>query len=417
VRRDVRRTHDELLIGPGSLERVLADRQPSLVIVGFVSGALALYSTWLMTWHRLHLDLSVYLLGAHHLIDGRLYHEPLSVTPHFPFTYPPFAALFFWPLAQLPAVATPLVWAVVNIGALLCLIALSLWVVRPRIDAKSLWLFALVLLGPVFWFEPIWLNFAFGQINIVLDLLVFADLMVNMKLGHRTLPRGILVGLAAAVKLIPLIFVLYLFISRQTRAAITAVASFIACSMLAALVNPRVSWTFWTKYVVDAQRVGRIFYASNQSFRGAVDRLDHTVVSVGLVTAICSVILVAGLWLARWAQLRSSTTLAVLVTATTGMLASPVTWSHHLVWLIPILAWLILAPDRPRGGPLWGVGAAIVLWIGPTRFPSTHRTAELNEHGIALIEANAFFFLMLLFMIGVAVMLTVRELNVRSKLL
>jgi hypothetical protein len=78
---------------------------------------------------------------------------------------------------------------------------------------------------------------------------------------------------------------------------------------------------------------------------------------------------------------------------------------------------LILAPDRPRGGPLWGVGAAIVLWIGPTRFPSTHRTAELNEHGIALIEANAFFFLMLLFMIGVAVMLTVRELNVRSKLL
>ena len=406
--RDDRPTCSESAIGTGSLERLLAGRPPLLTVVALASGVLALYSTWLMTWHQSHRDLSVYLLGAQHLIDGRLYHEPLTVTPHLPFTYPPFAALLFWPLAQLPSVAAPFVWAVVNIVALLGLVALSLWAARPSIDVKSLWLFALVLLGPVFWFEPIWLNFAFGQVNIVLVLLVFADLTVDLTLGPRTLPRGILIGLAAAVKLIPLIFVLYLFISKQTRAAVTAVASFLACSMLAALVNPVVSWAFWTKYVWDAGRVGRIFYPSNQSFRGAIDRLDHAVVSVGLITAICSLLLVAGLWLARTATFRSSTTLGVLVTATTGMLVSPVTWSHHIVWLIPILAWLILATDRPRGGSLWGIGAAIVLWIGPPRFPSTQRSAELNEHGIALIEANAFFFLMVLFMVGVAMMLLVR---------
>lgn len=378
-------------------------------LLGAASLAWCASDVWSRTWGKYQLDLAVYLLGAHHLFDGTLYHASLPSAPHLPFTYAPIAALLFVPLTVLPRQAAQLVWAGVNIASLYAIIVLTLRVVLPGVERTRLALLGLTAMGPAIAVEPVWLTFNFGQINLVLAAAILADLTLVLRLGHRTLPRGVLLGICAAVKLIPLVFVPYLFVTRQFRAGWTALVSFVGVTFLAFLCNPSVTWSYFTKYATDAQRVGGVFFISNQSLRGSVDRLAHRVVSVPLVTVGEGLALVAGIALATWAYRESSSFLGILVCATTGMVVSPITWEHHLVWAVPILLWLALAPDRPAGGPLWALGgAAVLVWAPLLRVPSGGDN-ELHEHGWQLLIGQSFFGLMVAFLVGVAVQLAVRR--------
>jgi len=381
--------------------------------LGWIAGALSsgLVVVWALglSWHRRQLDIAVYLMGARHLLDGKLYHAGLPAAPHLPFTYPPFAAVVFAPLNLLPLSAAQVVWSVVNVAALFALVWLSVRAARPGLDRRRLFVWSLVLMTPAFFIEPVHLTFAFGQVNIVLAALVLADLTGHLRVGGRSLPRGVVVGAVAAVKLIPLIFVLYLFVTRQTRAAWVALGTFAACSVAAAATGPAVSWSYWTRYATDAKRVGGVFYISNQSLRAVADRLDHRVVSTGLTTFMGAVVLVAGMVLARWAWRSSSNLLGVLVCATTGLLASPISWAHHLVWVVPVLIWLVWAPDRPAGGRLWALAGAALFWWAPIWGVPNGADIELAEHGWQLLWGNSFFLAMVVFMAGIATMLTLRR--------
>jgi alpha-1,2-mannosyltransferase len=358
---------------------------------------------------RLQLDMATYLLGAHHEVDGRLYQVSLSVPPHLPFTYPPFAALAFAPLTVLSEPSAQVVWSLVSVAALFALLYLSVRAVRPQLPANQMIRWSLVLMTPAYLLEPVRLTFYFGQVNVVLAAMVLADLTGHLRLGGRTLPRGVLLGAAAAVKLVPLVFVPYLFVTRQTRAAWVALATMVGCTLVAGLTDPRVSWSYWTKYATDARRVGAPWYISNQSLRAAADRFDHRVVSTAVVTAGAAVVLVAGIALAAWASRVSSRFLGILVCATTGLLVSPITWAHHLVWVAPVLVWLVWGRDRPAGGRLWAAATAAVFWWGPIWSVPNGNGSELHEHGWQLLAGNSFFLATVVFMVGVAAMLWRRQ--------
>jgi alpha-1,2-mannosyltransferase len=377
--------------------------------IGAVSAAVALVGALGLAVGRLQLDMAVYLMGAHHLVDGRLYQVGLPTAPHLPFTYPPFAALAFGPLALLPGRAAQVVWCLVNVVALFVLIALALRAARPDLGRRRLAMWSLVLMAPAYAIEPVRLTFSFGQVNIVLAAMVLGDLTGHLRVGGRTLPRGVLVGLAAAVKLVPLVFVPYLFVTRQSRAAWVALATFAVCSLGTAVTDPGVSWSYWTRYATDAKRVGGVFYISNQSLRAVADRLDHRVVSTGLVTVAGALVVVAGIALAAWAFRASSNFLGVLVCAATGLLASPITWAHHLVWAVPVLVWLAWAPDRPAGGRLWAAAGAALFWWAPIWRVPNGGNVELSEHGWQLLAGNSFFLAIVVFLVGVAAMLLVRR--------
>jgi len=378
-------------------------------VLGCASLAWLLASVWHDAWHRLQLDFAVYVLGAHHLVDGRLYASSLATSPHLPFTYPPVAALAFGPLAVLPSQAGQLVWAAVNVASLYAVLALSLRAVLPGMGRVRLLLWASVLLGPSYLLDPVRLTFYFGQVNLVLCALLLADLTATPRIGRWVLPRGVLVGVASAVKLVPLVFVPYLFVTRQVRAAWTALASFAAWSLLAAALDPAQSWDYWTRYATDAARVGNPSFILNQSIEGALDRLAHRDVPTAVVDALGALVLVAGIALARWAWASSSSFLGILVCATTGMVASPITWQHHLVWAVPVIAWLACAADRPPGGALWALGGAVVLWWSPLEQVATGGSVELHEHGWTLVAADSSFALLVAFLVGVAVLLAVRR--------
>lgn len=377
--------------------------------VGAISAALASAGAVKMAVNRLQLDMAVYLLGGRNLVDGRLYLVGLSQSPHLPFTYPPFAALVFAPLSALPQSWAQVIWSVVNVFALFALVSLSLRAAVPTLGRQRLIQWSLVLLGPAYLMEPVRLTLNFGQVNIVLAAMVLGDLTGTWRIGTRTLPRGVLVGIAASIKLVPLLFVPYLFVTRQAKAAWWSLGTFVACSLLSAAFDPRVSWSYWTKYATDAKRVGGVVYISNQSLRAVADRLNHGLVSTGLITGASVVVAIAGVALAAWAYRSSSSFLGVLVCAATGLLVSPITWAHHLVWVVPVLIWLALAPDRPRGGPLWAaLGAGLFFWAPIWHVPFGSNR-ELSEHGWQLIGGNAFFFATVLFLIGTAVMLLIRR--------
>jgi alpha-1,2-mannosyltransferase len=379
-----------------------------LAAICAASVAVSVVAAWRWTWHRGQLDFAVYMMGAHNLMNAHLYTQGLSYAPYLPYTYPPFSAVLFLPLSVLATQAAALLWALLNLAALFIILALTINGVRPELDRASKLAWSMGLLAPALLIEPVSLTFSYGQVNLVLAAFVLADLTGHVRFGDSTLPRGVLVGVCAAVKLVPLIFVAYLFITRQARAAWTSIATFLGCSLVAAAFEPSNSWAFWTKYVVDAQRVGGVTFISNQSLRGALDRLTHHYIGAGAITALAGLVGLAGLALAYVAWRRSSPFLGLLVCSVTGLLASPITWAHHMVWVVPVIIWLIWGRDRPAGGSLYALATVALFWWAPIwRVPSAGLVA-LHEHGWQLVEGNAFFFAAAAFMVLIAAMLFVR---------
>lgn len=375
------------------------------LIVGVFSFSVVLATALSWTLRYPQIDYSVYLMGSHHLSDPRLYDLNLPYSPFLPFTYPPFAAIFFWPFSLFALRPSQALWCVANVVSLFALLALTMNLLRPGWSLRVRLATSAALLAPSVLLEPITLTFTLGQINLVLATLALADLTGHLHLARRGLPRGALIGMCAGLKLVPLVFIPYLFFTRQHRAAYVASGTFGATALLGAALNPRASWLYWTHYVADAQRIGSTVYLSNQSLRGAFDRLTHHTWGPVATTLMAIAVLVGGVALATWARRVSSPLLGVLTIATTGLLASPVSWAHHLVWIVPVLLWLVGGADRPRFGWLWALLAGWLFYRAPIWDASTVPYNELHEHGWVLVRANSFFLAMVVFMAGVALML------------
>lgn len=361
------------------------------------------------TWHRNQLDLSVYYTGAQNLFNGKLYSVYGGGSAHLPFTYPPFAALFFWPLTAFHFGTAQEIWVVISTATLIGLVSLSIWGVRPELGRRNVWVLTLLVLGPVFWFEPIEANFSFGQINILLAVMIMSDLLIIARTNDRRVPAGALTGIAAAIKLIPLVFVAFLAVTRQWRALMWSSMGFLAASGLALACNPNVTWQFLTKYALDESRIGSVFYISNQSFRGAIDRLTHSTVSPGVAVIGSFLILAGGLYVARVAYIQGSTFLSVITAAVTGLLASPITWTHHMVWIVPLVAWLLLGVDRPRRGSVWAAAATFLAWSAPVWWVPVDPAQELRENIAEAIAGNAYFLAFSAFLICVGIMVKRRS--------
>jgi alpha-1,2-mannosyltransferase len=357
-------------------------------------------------------DIDVYRMGGQHVLSPDLY------SVHFGglfFTYTPFAALAFAFFGlNLGIWSLQIVWAGANVVALAALIYLSIRIVVPRLLSKLVLRRALLLLLPTLALNPVFNDVGLGQINLVLCLLITWDLATDRRIGAHTLPLGVATGLAAAIKLTPLIFVPYLIITRRTRGARNAVITFIACEAIAFLITPRDSWTYWTQDVLNSKRAGALLYTSDQNLTSVLQRFHHGPVSAWVLVPGLLVIGVGGLALAAWAHRRSSAVLGLLVCATTGLIISPITWVHHMVWVVPVIIWLAAGVDRPRRGRLLaGITAALFvaapIWWVPTSWKVTTHPPELHQNHWQLFVGNAFLFAMLAFLGGVAVMLVRRS--------
>jgi alpha-1,2-mannosyltransferase len=363
----------ELPVGPvrastaaPSRWRPLTLAPTALWIIGIPSAALlAIYSLWYSA-NEPEMDFQVYRTGARHIFGSGLYSLQIEVLGrHLSFTYPPFAAFLFWPISHLSPFAGQILWNACNLAALIGVIALSIAAARSRGLAISDWRIALMLLLPVaLLLYPVRSDLALGQINIVLILMIIADLTTGLSWRGRSLPHGLLVGLAAAVKLTPLVFIPYLVVSRQWRAARNATLTFILVTGALFAVAPSASWSYFTKDAFDVKRVGNSLAIGNQTLHAALVRAHLSTSSV-LFELLGAVVLCGGVAIAAVAYRRSSQLLAVLVCAATGLLLSPISWLHHYVWIVPAVIWLAVGRDRPAKGEWWALVAALTFVVVP----------------------------------------------------
>lgn len=285
-------------------------------------------------------DLSIYY-GAVRLwaAGGGLYDYLLPETS-YGFTYPPFAAVAMLPMA---VVSWPVVIAgtvLVNLG---CLALLAYWLVAPvaRRRRWTPWFTVVAAACLLALLEPVYDTFSFGQVNLVLMVLVFAD--ARLLAGTTRFVRfgryaGIGIGLAAALKLTPAIFVVYLLLTGRRRAAAIAVGTATGATLLAAAVAPGTSWTYWTATLWQTERVGSLAYISNQSLLGVLARLDPSRPPSTLVWLLL-VAVALGVWAfhVRRTLDRRDVLTGFALTGAVACLVSPISWVHHLVWLIPAL--------------------------------------------------------------------------------
>jgi alpha-1,2-mannosyltransferase len=339
------------------------------------------------------------------------------------FTYPPFAAVLF-------SVASVLSWTAMRWAMTLASMAalgLTLWLVfgalgyrdRPAIRmAGTLGVSALALAT-----EPVQQTLSLGQVNLLLMLLVAADLLTGGALvpgGRTRWWHGIGIGVAAGVKLTPLIFIPYLLLTRRYRQAATASAVFAATVALGYAILPGDSGTYWANGLfLKANRIVFLGTRGNQSLRGVLTRLAGSV-SSGTIPWLAAAVLVAvaGLIAAALLYRARQPVPAMLACALTGLLVSPLSWDHHWVWVAPGMALLVhLGATAARGrvrAAWWAAAACLFLifaswpqfwnlgqsgltpaglgWYAPGTYFATGSKSwyhEFHWHGLQLLAGNS----------------------------
>jgi alpha-1,2-mannosyltransferase len=311
-------------------------------------------------------DLHVYLGGAGALDEpGTLYsYVYADQTPDFPlpFTYPPFAALVFYPLSRLPFGLVALCWQLGTIAALYGVVRCSqrlLGRAEGSVPRAMLWTAIAI------WTEPLRSTFDYGQINVILVLAV-----LWAAYSTRWWLSGLLVGLAAGVKLTPAITGLYfLGIRRWGAAAFAAIVFAGTVALSIGLIGAQARYYF-TDLLGDASRVGPIGTSFNQSWRGGLSRIVGHDAGYGplvLVALAVTAVLATLAWraLGAGAGVPRDRLGSLLVVQLFGLLISPISWTHHWIWLVPLMIWLLDGPWRMRSGArLLGWGWLVLTLVG-----------------------------------------------------
>ncbi|WP_197321327.1 glycosyltransferase 87 family protein [Saccharomonospora sp. NB11] len=354
----------------------LSVRPRSLALLGLLPGLAVVAGVlgWLFDW-RLGVDSAVYRAGALTLLQGDpLYAgDTLGSEPWWallPFTYPPAAALLFTPLAFFPVQVAWGVVAAVSFLALALVVRITI-AALPRLSrdlprwaspARATLVFTIVFFG----LEPVWRTIFLGQINIILMALVMVDVLVVCRRDSRW--GGVLVGVAAAVKLTPLIFIPHLLFTGRKWDAARALGTFVGLQALMFAVAPSDAVRFWTHTVFNQGRIGPMHWAGNQSLNGFFNRVSDlapwaTTAALGLGALLAPF----AIWVMLRFHRRGQHLYALLVTAFYALLVSPVSWSHHWVWAVPLIVVLVARLPQTTPATAWRrwvlAGSVVVVFL------------------------------------------------------
>lgn len=295
-------------------------------------------------------DLDIYRGAINYALSGGDLYAYTYVHPivhGLGFTYPPFAAIVLAPFALLDSLTAKTIWTLLTFAVIVgCLYVLVRRAARepgsrlgtaPSAAKNVAWVAGLSV--PVMASYPFLHNLVVGQVSLFVVALALCD---------QLLPRrwqGVLVGLSAAIKLTPLVFVPYYLLTRQWRQAAICVGTFVAATGLAFAVLPAASWEYWTQMLWQTGRVGRTDSTVNKSLLGLLARHLPTGTTLAWLV-VAAVVAVLAYWRAAQHFRDGNLLAASLAVGALSVAVSPISWPHHQLWLVLAAAWYLLQRGR-----------------------------------------------------------------------
>jgi alpha-1,2-mannosyltransferase len=338
-------------LGRGTLELA----PPFVVAVLLLPWMIAQGKAW--PWEPSTIDLQVYVYAVRDMLAGGDIYATTTPGWNLYFIYPPIAAVLMVPLAVGPYVGWQLIWT-----------GLLIWAqqsVLKRCGVPRGWKLGLIGAAVVVAVEPIRTTLGYGQVNTLLMALVVADLLrIPGERGERRrIPPGTLIGLAAAIKLTPALFAVFAFVIGKRRVALTAILSFVGFTLLGAIFQWSQTLAFWLGLAGGQTRTAAPLYTGNQSLLGVFARLgdDTSTITILVGLAFSAVVALLGTLIAAqwWAD--GEQVFAVALVGLCTCLASPLSWTHHYVWILPLGAAVVLGRRLPSWVRI--LSGAWVVWV------------------------------------------------------
>lgn len=346
----------------------LSERSRTALLGVFAALSLAAYLVIRTLAHPTMIDMVVYRAEGQAVLHGHdLYSTvaiPTAAGNQLPATYPPFAAMLFAAISWMPVGVLKVVVTAANIALLATVVHLAArlvggWMDRPPFAER--WALIAAITGLGLWFEPVWTTLRYGQINLALVALILFDLT---RPATSKWPRGLGIGLATGIKLTPGVFILWFLLAGRRRDAVVSALSAAGTMAVGFAVLPRASVKFWLHEVWDTSKVGKTYITDNQSMSGMIARITHIDDPKALWAIAAVVVLAAGLWIAARHSQHGDDAVGALTCAVTGLLISPISWSHHWVWAVPVA--MLLAVRAPRVAVAWcAVFLSFLIWAVP----------------------------------------------------
>jgi alpha-1,2-mannosyltransferase len=337
----------------GGLPTTVAEWLPPL-LVSFILLPLVISGGHFWPYSPNTVDLNVYRLTVEDMVNGHDIYLTSTPVDNLKFIYPPIAAIVMTPLLIGPYVMWQVIWTVIGTGALVS--------VLRRIRVPRGLVLGVVAAGLVLAMEPIRTTMGYGQVNTMLMALVVADLLPDSPDRARRIPRGALIGLAAAIKLTPLLFVVLAFLIWKRRVAVMAMLSFVFFTVVAWILLPKESVEYWSSLGKGEVNTAGPVYVGNQAISGAMTRWfaedrRTVVVALGIGFAVALVATAVAAWWWR----RGEKVFAVGLVGLATCLASPLSWTHHHVWAVILLVAVAAGSTLP-GWAVW-LSRAWAVWI------------------------------------------------------
>ena len=347
-----------------SYARTLAMAVVPLLAALYVGGTQIAGGT-LWPWNPGMIDLDVYRRTGLLVLSGGDFFNAEGL----PWIYPPFAALLTVPFAWVPFGVAAVIWLA------LCVAALAAMLYRLGING---WPLSLATTAIVLAVEPVRETLGFGQLGIFLVAAAVLDSMPGPRVfRRRILPEGWLTGVATAVKLTPAVVAAYNFFAGRRREGLVAFGAFVAATALGFAILPQASLYYWGKLAAgDSGMNSGIVYATNQSMMGLWTRLTGESSRGGLL--LSALVVVLGVAAAVLMHKRGEVHLAICLAGLTSLLASPISWSHHYVWIVPL--GIVLWQHAEVPAVLRWIGLGYVAWgvIAPFKWLPRGDNIELT---------------------------------------
>ncbi|GAA3624161.1 glycosyltransferase 87 family protein [Microlunatus ginsengisoli] len=308
----------------------------------------------LWPWKPSTIDLQVYVYAVKDMLAGKDIFATTTPFWNLYFIYPPIAAVLMTPLAFGPYTMWQVLWTAGLVWAQQS--------VLRRCRAPRGWKLGLIGIAVLVAMEPIRTTLGYGQVNTILMAFVVADMLPDRATRWKRFPQGVLTGLAASIKLTPALFVVFDFLIGKKKTALWAIAGFVGFTAIGAIFLPHQTLSFWTGLAGGDTRTAGPIYAGNQSLLGVFFRLAGgggtklTLIGLGFAGIVALIgAIVASTW---WRS--GQKVFAVAIVGMCTCLASPLSWTHHYVWVLP-LAMAVMVDRLPRWVRIWA--GAWVLWI------------------------------------------------------